>query len=67
METQQQQQYLICKLSDQKNVVSYKAVSENEMFHFIVDNGADVSLYYKAFYTEVFVAADGENYKIIPA
>ena len=66
METQQQQN-LICKLSDQKNVVSYKGVSENEMFHFIVDNGADVSLYYKAFYTEVFVAADGGHYKIIPA
>ena len=62
-----EQKYLICKLSDKKSVVSYAEVSENEMFHFIVDNGADVSLYYKAFYNEVFIAADGENYKIIPA
>ena len=58
--------YLICKLSDQKTVTSYKAVSENEMFHFIVDNGADVSLYYKAFYDEVLLRASGEDYKIIP-
>ena len=61
------EKYLICKLSDQKMVVSYITVSENEMFHFIVDNGADVSLYYKAFYSEVELCVSGEKYKILPA
>ncbi len=64
---EQQQEYLICELSDQKTIISYKAVSENEMFHFIVDNGADVSLYYKAFYDSVELYVSGISYKIIPA
>lgn len=62
-----EQKYLICKLSDKKSVVSYAEVSENEMFHFIVDNGADVSLYYKAFYDPVELHVLGTSYKIIPA